>query len=249
MSRAGQLGSHLPPVRASLLEALRGGIIVSCQAYSGEPLRVEGAMPLMAQAVEAGGAVAVRLDGPDDVRAGASTLSVPVIGIWKDPEQAVAITGTLKRAAAIAEAGATIVAVDGTRRARPDGGTLRDTCDALHERYGVLVMADCSDVDDGVAAEAAGADIIGTTLAGYVGTRPRDEGPDVELVEELARRCSAPIFAEGRIRTPADVRAVLAAGAFSVCVGTAITHPTTITSWFVAEARRAATSGQRRGVV
>ena len=43
-----------------------------------------------------------------------------------------------------------------------------------------------------------------------------------------------PVMAEGRIHTPAHAAAARAAGAFSVCVGTAITHPSTITGWFVA---------------
>ena len=45
-----------------------------------------------------------------------------------------------------------------------------------------------------------------------------------------------PIVCEGHVHTPADARAALDAGAWAVVVGTAITHPTTITSWFVAAA-------------
>ncbi len=41
-----------------------------------------------------------------------------------------------------------------------------------------------------------------------------------------------PLIAEGRIHSPAQARACLDAGAFAVVVGTAITHPTTITGWF-----------------
>ena len=37
---------------------------------------------------------------------------------------------------------------------------------------------------------------------------------------------------EGRLHSPAQARQSLDAGAFAVVVGTAITHPATITGWF-----------------
>src|SRR5690606_15018527 len=98
----------------------------------------------------------------------------------------------------------------------------------------VLIMADSGSLDDAVAAEKAGADILGTTLSGYTGEREKTEGPDLELIAQIAERCHTPICAEGRVHTPAQAAAALAAGATMVCVGTAITHPSTITSWFVA---------------
>ena len=48
-----------------------------------------------------------------------------------------------------------------------------------------------------------------------------------EAVEEGKR-----YIAEGRIHTPAQARLALDAGAFAVVVGTAITHPASITGWF-----------------
>ncbi len=60
-----------------------------------------------------------------------------------------------------------------------------------------------------------------------------DADADLSLIQDLARRLSVPVVAEGRIHTPAQARAALDCGAFAVVVGTAITHPTTITSWFV----------------
>jgi N-acylglucosamine-6-phosphate 2-epimerase len=52
----------------------------------------------------------------------------------------------------------------------------------------------------------------------------------LELVANLADRLTVPVFAEGRIHTPEHARAAIDAGAYAVVVGTAITHPTTITS-------------------
>ena len=97
----------------------------------------------------------------------------------------------------------------------------------------MLVMADCGSLGDALAAEDAGADILGTTLAGYSGERPKTAGPDLELVADVLGRCSAPVVVEGRVHTPAQAAAAMALGAWAVCVGTAITHPTTITGWFV----------------
>lgn len=86
---------------------------------------------------------------------------------------------------------------------------------------------------EGGARRQVGADIIGTTLAGYTPERPKTDGPDLELVADLVGRLAIPVIAEGRVHTPAQARSTLEVGAFAVVVGTAITHPTTITSWFV----------------
>lgn len=213
------------------LNALDGGLIVSCQAYPGEPMRHPETMAQIARAAVHGGAAGIRVQGIGDIRAVAD-LVVPIIGLWKDGEDDVFITPTLRHAIAVAEAGADIVAIDGTRRPRPDGLTLAQTIAALRDTADVLVMADCGSLDDAIAAEAAGADILGTTLSGYTGERPRTDGPDLALITEIAHACRRPVVAEGRIHTPAQAAAARDAGAFAVCVGTAITHPTSITGWF-----------------
>ncbi|WP_423802713.1 N-acetylmannosamine-6-phosphate 2-epimerase [Nocardioides currus] len=214
------------------LDQLRGGLVVSCQAYPGEPLRTPDVTARMVQAVVEGGARAVRVQGIADVRAAVGATDVPVVGLWKDGDDDVFITPTLRHALAVAEAGAHVVAVDGTRRTRPDGLTLAETITALKAEHDVAVMADCGSLDDAREAEQAGADILGTTLSGYTGERPRTDGPDLDLITLVHGTCSAPVMAEGRVHRPDQAAAALAAGAFAVCVGTAITHPTTITGWF-----------------
>lgn len=216
-----------------MLHSLRGRLIVSCQAYPGEPLRDPDSMARIAQSAVIGGAAAIRSQGLEDIRAIARSVTVPQIGLWKDGEEGVFITPTLQHALAVVDAGADVVAIDGTRRDRPDGLTLQQTIHELKQQADVLVMADTGSVDDAVAAQDAGADIVGTTLAGYTGERPCTIGPDLELVNALSTRLTVPLFAEGRIRTPAEARAALDAGAYSVVVGTAITHPASITSWYV----------------
>ena len=62
-----------------------------------------------------------------------------------------------------------------------------------------------------------------------------EENALIKVRAAVAEFPEVPIICEGHVHTPADVRAALDAGAWAVVVGTAITHPTTITSWFAAE--------------
>jgi N-acylglucosamine-6-phosphate 2-epimerase len=219
------------------MAAIAGGLVVSCQAYPGEPLRSPEFMRGMAQAAVLGGAVGIRAQGLDDIRLIHVAVGVPQIGLWKVGTEGVFITPTLQHALAVVEAGAEIVAIDGTRRERPDGLTLAETIKAIHDRTPALVMADSGDLDDALNSADAGADLVGSTLSGYTGSRPRTEGPDLELIADMASRLRVPVLAEGRIHTPDQARACLDAGAHAVVVGTAITHPTTITRWFAAALR------------
>lgn len=215
-----------------LLAAIRGRLVVSCQAYPGEPMRDPDTMCRVAQAVAAGGAAGIRAQGLEDLRRIRAALDLPLIGLWKDGDGDVYITPTVEHALQVAGAGADIVAVDGTARPRPDGSSLADTITAVHERTGRLVMADVSTYDEGVAAVRAGADVVGTTLAGYTPYSRSGPGPALELVAELARDLPVPVIAEGRLHTPGQAAEALRLGAHAVVVGTAITHPTSITRRF-----------------
>lgn len=216
-----------------VLERVRGGLIVSCQAYPGEPMLDPRTMTQIAQAAVRGGAVGIRAKGLDDLRGIRAALDAPLIGLVKEGDSGVYITPTLAACLDVASTGAEVVAVDGTRRPRPDGRSLAATVDALKQRHPqILVMADCGSLNDALEAQAAGVDVIGTTLAGYTGERPKTQGPDWGLLEDLIDRCKLPVVAEGRIHSVHDAAECIRRGAWAVVVGTAITHPTTITSWF-----------------
>ncbi len=218
---------------SDLVERLRGRLVVSCQAYPGEPMRDPTTMARVAQACAQGGASAIRAQGLEDLRAIRAVVDVPLVGLVKVGDDGVFITPTLRDALEVAATGAEVVALDGTRRERPDGLSLAEVIAGLaREAPDVLVMADCGSLDDARAAQDAGAHLLGTTLAGYTGERPRTTGPDLELVEQVAAACERPVVVEGRIHSPEQAAAALAAGGHAVCVGTAITHPTTITGWF-----------------
>lgn len=215
-----------------LIESLRGKLIVSVQAYPGEPMRHPETMAQIARAAEIGGAAAIRCQGLSDISAIKGRVQVPVIGLWKEGHEGVYITPSLRHARACVMAGADIVAIDATSRPRLDGRTFGQTCEILHGE-GALVMADCGSFADAKAAYEAGADIISTTLAGYTDDREKTEGPDLELLKEIvAAYPDAAVICEGRIHTPQDAADAMNAGAFAVIVGTGITHPTSITSWF-----------------
>lgn len=216
----------------SIIESLKGTLVVSCQAYPGEPLRHPETMAQMALAAERGGASAIRCQGLADISAIKGQVEVPVIGLWKEGHDGVYITPTLRHARACIMAGSDVVAIDATSRPRPDGLTFAETVAALKDD-GALVMADCGSFADAQQAADAGCDILSTTLSGYTGERPKTDGPDFELLAEMiAAFPEFPVICEGRIHTPAHVRQVMDAGAWAAVVGTAITHPTTITTWF-----------------
>ncbi|WP_297556533.1 N-acetylmannosamine-6-phosphate 2-epimerase [uncultured Actinomyces sp.] len=216
----------------ALLQQIKGGLVVSVQAYPGEPMRHPETMAQIALAAQQGGAVAIRCQGLADISAIRGQVDVPVIGLWKDGHDGVFITPTLRHARACMMAGADIVALDATRRPRPDGLTYAQTVAALHEE-GAVVMADCGSFADAVMAAEAGSDILSTTLSGYTGERPKTDGPDFEVLRRIvAEFPNHPVLCEGRIHTVDQAHQVMEAGAWAAVVGTAITHPTSITKWF-----------------
>lgn len=220
-----------------VIEAIKAKLIVSVQAYPGEPLRHPETMAQMARACELGGAAAIRCQGLSDIAAIKGRVDIPVIGLWKEGHEGVYITPTLRHALACVNAGCDVVAIDATDRPRPDGRSFAETVAALRERVETLVMADCMTIEDIRAAVACGCDLVSTTLSH---NKPAiettlDEGPDVALLAQAtAEFPDVPIICEGHVHTPADAKAAIDAGAWAVVVGTAITHPTSLTSWFTA---------------
>ena len=218
-----------------IIEAVKGGLIVSVQAYPGEPLRNPETMAQMARACELGGAAAIRCQGLADIAAIKGRVDIPVIGLWKEGHEGVYITPTLRHALAVVNAGADVVALDATDRPRPDGRSFAQTVQALRSQVETLVMADCMTIDDIRKAVACGCDLVSTTLSH---NKPAiettlDEGPDVALLQQATSEFpDVPIICEGHVHTPDDARKAIDAGAWAVVVGTAITHPTSLTSWF-----------------
>lgn len=230
--------------RQAVIDSLQGGLIVSCQAYPGEPMRRADITAALAQSVVAGGAVAVRVQGVADIVACRQAVEVPLIGLIKFGHEGVYITPSIAHARACALSGADVIAIDATLRERGEGETFADAVHAMHEEFpGVAIMADCASVEDAKAAEQAGADLIGTTLSGYTPgykyARAATAGPDFDFIASVSQAVHAPIVVEGRIHSPQDLAAVYQYPIHAACVGTAITHPWRITEWYVNELDKA----------
>jgi len=217
-----------------VIQQLKNGLIVSCQAPVGTPLHGSNIMAAMARAAEIGGAVGIRANTPSDIRAIKEAVPLPIIGIYKIVMEGfdTYITPTLESAQEVAEAGADIIATDATLRPHPKGLSAGELI-AQIKTLGKPVMADISTFEEGVAAAEAGADIVATTMSGYTPYSPQIEGPDFELIERLYAAVKVPIIAEGKIWTPEEAHKALDLGAHAVVVGTAITRPHVVTERFV----------------
>jgi N-acylglucosamine-6-phosphate 2-epimerase len=217
----------------SALDRIRNGLIVSCQASPGSPLANRGLMSYMAEAAEAGGAVAIRAEGLRDIAEIKKAVSLPIVGLikLKSENTPVIITPLLENVYSLMEAGVELIAVDATLRKRFDG-TLGNDFVAQATAIGAQILADIDDLESAIAAEKSGAVAVCTTLSGYT-NGPVPEFPDLDLVKSCTTNCSVPVIAEGRFNTPELTKEAFDAGAWSVCVGSAITDPWLSTKRFI----------------
>ncbi|HET9097773.1 MAG TPA: N-acetylmannosamine-6-phosphate 2-epimerase [Candidatus Baltobacteraceae bacterium] len=215
----------------TLLDRLRGGLIVSVQARTGCALDDPRVLAAMAQAAQENGAAGVRIQGVRNLQAVRKRVGIPIVGIIKREYDGFEpyITPTVREVREVLECGAEIVAFDATGRARPQGREIGELVAAIHGG-GALAMADCALAGDGVCAQAAGADILATTLCGYTKETRGTELPALDLVRAFAQ-LGCFVICEGGIHAPAAGAAALDAGADAVVVGTAITN----TEWLVRE--------------
>lgn len=188
----------------------------------------------LAAAAANNGAGGLRIDGAHNVAAVKARVNLPIIGIHKRYYGTeVRITPDFASARALAEAGADLIALDCTARPSLSGESWPDLIERIHRELRLPVLADISTVAEGLAAAAAGADLIATTLHGATAETRYEQGPPWRLLRELVRRSRTPVLAEGRIGEPAEARRALAMGALAVVVGGAITRPGEITARFV----------------
>jgi N-acylglucosamine-6-phosphate 2-epimerase len=220
------------------------GLVVSCQGPPGTLLDDPHVMAAMAAAAERAGAIGIRAQGVADIRAIRRVTGLPIIGLLKrDIGGRRWITPTVADAIAIVGAGADLVAVDLTAGPRPDGSTAEAYLRDLRDAITAPILADVSTLTEGIAAADGGAAAVLTTMSGYTPQSRPLEGPDLELVSELVRAVAIPVIAEGRFRSPEQVRDALDRGAHAVVVGTAITNPLEITRWFMVGVGSSAQAG------
>lgn len=209
---------------------MKKGLIVSCQALPEEPLHSPFIMSKMALAAKEGGAVAIRANGVEDIKAIKKEVDLPIIGIIKInyPNIKPYITPTMKEIEELLAINVDVIALDAT--IDQDEEFLK----SLKRIYpNQKFMADISTVEEAVRAESLGFDYIGTTLVGY--TDQSKNLNNFDVLEALVEKCKKPIVAEGNFDTPEKARKALDMGAYTVVVGGAITRPQLITKKFVEE--------------
>lgn len=219
-----------------IMEKLKGGLVVSCQALKHEPLHSSYIMSKMAYAAYLGGAVGIRANTVEDIEAIKEVVDLPIIGIVKEEYEnsPVYITPTLKEVKALVDCAVDIIAIDATHRKRPDGKSLEDFFKEVKSLYqDQLFMADCSTYEEGMYAAEIGFDFIGTTLHGYTEYTKGAQLPNYELIKDLVKNCGKPVIGEGGIWSPEELKKVMECGAFAAVVGTAITRPMEITKKYI----------------
>ncbi|MBW4563061.1 MAG: N-acetylmannosamine-6-phosphate 2-epimerase [Mojavia pulchra JT2-VF2] len=208
-----------------LISSLKNGLIVSCQAPIDSPLHEPIVIAAMAQAAVNNGAVGVRIDTPNHISTVRAKVKVPIIGLWKQviAGSDVYITPQSHHAAAVAQAGADIIAIDATLRNRPGDETIAEIIARIHQEFNKPVMADVDTIEAAKAAVNAGADMVGTTLFGYTVSTKHLSPPGWELLSQIVEQLDIPTICEGGISSPQMARKALDLGANAVVVGTAIT--------------------------
>lgn len=223
----------------NFFEQVKGRLIVSCQALPEEPLHSSFIMSRMARAANESGAAGIRANSVVDIEAIQDEVDLPIIGIIKQeyPDSLLHITPTIKEVRRVAATGVAVVAMDGTKRPRPNGETLEEIIAQVREEFpDTLLMADIATVEEAQYAESLSFDMVGSTLHGYT---EETQGWDISkddfaYLKKIIDAVSVPVVAEGKIDRPEKAARVLELGAHTVVVGGAITRPQQLTASFVA---------------
>ncbi len=219
------------------IKALKGQLIVSCQALPQEPLHSSFIMGRMARAAKEGGAAGIRANTKEDIKEIQEVTGLPIIGIVKRdyPDSAVYITPTMKEIKELMEVKPEIVAIDATGALRPGNVTLADFFHQIKEKYPEQkLMADCSTIEEALFADELGFDFIGTTMVGYT---PQSKGlkieeNDFEILRTILEKVKHPVIAEGNVNSPEKAKRVIELGSYAVVVGSSITRPQLITKGY-----------------
>lgn len=222
--------------KQELLNNIKGGLIVSCQALKDEPLHSSKIMAKMALAAFKGGAVGIRANTVCDIMEIKRIVKLPVIGIIKQVynDSEVYITPARKEIEALAESGCEICAIDASSRTRPGNVKLEDLIrEAKNDFPHMLYMADISTLEEGVNAQEIGFDIVSTTLCGYTKYTSNSPFPSYDLIKSLSGVLDVPLIAEGGIWEVSQLKQCMQCGAYATVIGSAITRPYEITKRFV----------------
>ena len=225
-------------MKKDVMEKIKHGLIVSCQARVGWAMYGNTIMAAFAKAAQEGGATGIRATGADNIRAIKECVDLPIIGINKQfiDGYEVYITPTYASAQEVLQEGIEILAIDATSRKRPNGETLEDIVAKVKNNYPeVLLMGEISTLQEAKAIKDLGFDFISTTLSGYTQASREVTSVNLDLIQSITKELTIPVIAEGKIETPLQAKQTLEAGAYAVVVGTSITRPEIITARYVQE--------------
>lgn len=223
------------------MNSIPKGIIVSCQAKPGNPFKNPELLSYMALAAQLGGAAAIRADGVEDITAIRAKVTIPIIGINKkeDATGRIVITPDFASAKEIAKSGADIIALDATFQESNIRADVKETIQAIKKHLGLPVMADISNLEEAVRAVEYGADIVATTLNGYLPGQLHAEDelyvPNLELLHQVisSTYIKCPVIGEGRFWRAEDVHTAFSMGVHALVIGKAITNPMAATQYYV----------------
>ncbi|HEX9025042.1 MAG TPA: putative N-acetylmannosamine-6-phosphate 2-epimerase [Clostridium sp.] len=224
--------------KRDLIESLKNGLIVSCQVQKDDPIYTDDIVVKMAEAAAWAGAVGIRANSPEQIKAIKEKVDLPLIGLYKiwNDDTDVFITPTLEAAKQVWEAGAEIIALDCTSQITHEKTKAYELLQIVKKEIPeAIIFADVSNYDEAKRAIELGADIVAPTLYGYTEETKHIEEPNLR---EFARMCrdfkdDAYVMMEGHLYTPEDAMKCLYLGAHSVVVGSAITRPHLIAKRFV----------------
>ncbi len=220
-----------------ILKNINNGLIISCQVKKDDPQYQPGCIVALAKAAVWGQADGLRINEPENIREVKQAFpEVCVIGLWKKPRQdtEVFMTPTMAEVKACFEAGADIIAIDGTPRLI-DCHQAWDIIPLIKKEYpGKLIFADVRDDVDAQGAISRGADFVAPTFYRFSANAKSTDLPDWPMVCRMVKAAQgrAKVVMEGKIWTPDDAIRALHYGCYAVVVGSAITRPHLVTRRF-----------------
>lgn len=217
-----------------MLNKIKDGLIVSCQALPHEPLHSSEIMGRMALAAQEGGAAGIRANSVDDILEIKRRVKLPIIGIIKRDfdNSDIYITPTKEEVKALIEINCDMIAIDATKRKRPNKDSLRELVKFIHDND-KLAMADISTDEEAFEAQKLGFDCVSTTLSGYTEYSRQSRKPDYDLVKRLVETLDIPVLAEGRISSPEQASIMKKMHPHAIVIGSAITRPQIITKTYL----------------
>lgn len=222
--------------KQAIIDKIRGGLIVSCQMERHAPGYREDSVLCLAEAAIWGGACGLRINGVENIKRVRAITDLPIIGLKKvfSDSTEVFMTPTMQEVKEVVEAGADIVAIDGTDRLI-NGTKAQLIIPEIRKAYpDLLILADVRDEVDALASLELGADLVAPTFYRFKKDAKSTDVPDWEMFAKMCRLCRGKgyVLMEGKVWTVDDAIKSLYYGAHAVVIGSAITRPHIITQRF-----------------